>query len=152
MPGELVILVGLPASGKSSFYRQRFASTHAHLSKDLMPKAARDKAVRQLAALERALSGGGSAVVDDTNPSAADRAPLLEIARRHGARAVAYFFPPQLADSIRRNAQRTPNVPKVAIFTALKRLQPPDFAEGFDEICEVRIAAEGAFTVAARAR
>ena len=151
MAGELVILVGLPASGKTSFYRQRYAATHAHVSKDLMPRSARDKQARQLAAIERALAVGGSIVVDNTNPAVPDRAPLLEIARRHGARKVAYFFPPDLAESIRRNARRTPNVPKVAIFTTLKRLQPPAFEEGFDEIHDVRIAADGSFTVAARA-
>ena len=31
---ELVILVGLQGSGKSTFYRERFGSTHAHVSKD----------------------------------------------------------------------------------------------------------------------
>ena len=32
---ELVILVGLQASGKSTFFRERFAATHEHVSKDL---------------------------------------------------------------------------------------------------------------------
>jgi predicted kinase len=33
---ELAILVGLQASGKSSFYRARFAATHELVSKDLL--------------------------------------------------------------------------------------------------------------------
>ena len=33
---ECVILIGLPASGKSTFFRERFAGTHDHISKDLL--------------------------------------------------------------------------------------------------------------------
>jgi len=149
---ELIIFIGLPAAGKTSFFRERFAATHAHVSKDLMPRAARDKQAQQMAQLERALAAGTSVVVDNTNPRSADRAVLVEIGHRHGARVVAYFFEPRIADSIKRNAERTPQVPKVAIFTAAKRLQPPAFEEGFDEIHDVRIATGGGFSVVQRAR
>jgi len=37
---ECVILIGLPAAGKSTLYRDRFATTHLHISKDLWPTAA----------------------------------------------------------------------------------------------------------------
>jgi len=150
--GQLVIFVGLQAAGKSSFFRERFASTHAHVSKDLMPRAARDKESRQLAQIEQALLIGQPVVVDNTNPRAADRAPLIELARRYEARVVGYFFEPGIQDSLRRNAAREPQVPKVAIFTTAKKLQPPSFEEGFDEIHHVRLAEGGGFSVAQRAR
>ena len=152
MAGQLVIFVGLQAAGKSSFFRERFASTHAHVSKDLMPRAARDKESRQLAQIEQALLIGQPVVVDNTNPRAADRAPLIELARRYEARVVGYFFEPGIQDSLRRNAAREPQVPKVAIFTTAKKLQPPSFEEGFDEIHHVRLAGGGGFSVAQRAR
>jgi len=150
--GKLVIFVGLQAAGKSSFFRERFASTHAHVSKDLMPRAARDKDSRQLAQIEQALLIGQPVVVDNTNPRAADRAPLIELARRYEAGVVGYFFEPGIQDSLRRNAAREPQVPKVAIFTAAKKLQPPSFEEGFDEIHDVRLAEVGWFSVSQRAR
>ena len=152
MAGQLVIFVGLQAAGKSSFFRERFASTHAHVSKDLMPRAAHDKESRQLAQVEQALLIGQPVVVDNTNPRAADRAPLIELARRYEARVVGYFFEPGIQDSLRRNAAREPQVPKVAIFTTAKKLQPPSFEEGFDEIHHVRLAEGGGFSVAQRAR
>jgi predicted kinase len=34
---ELVVFVGLQASGKSTFFRERFAESHQHVSKDLFP-------------------------------------------------------------------------------------------------------------------
>ena len=152
MAGELVILIGLPGAGKTSFFRQRFAATHAHLSMDSMPRGVRDKQARQLEQVESALAGGGSAVLDNTNPRAADRAGPIAVARRHGARAVACFFAPVVGESIRRNAARTPAVPKVAIFATLKKLEPPSFEEGFDEIHDVRAGEGGAFSVVQRAR
>jgi len=147
---ELVIFVGLQAAGKSSFFRERFGATHAQVSKDLMPRAARDKDSRQLAQIEQALLIGHPVVVDNTNPRAADRAPLIVLARRFEAHVVGYFFEPRIQDSIRRNAAREPQVPKVAIFTTAKRLQPPSFEEGFDEIHDVRVAEGGGFSVVQR--
>ena len=149
---ELVLFVGLQGSGKSGYFASRYSGTHVHVSKDLFPPHARKKTDRQLRQIEQALATGRSVVVDNTNPRSADRAMLVELAHRHGARAVAYFFEPRIAESIKRNAERTPQVPKVAIFTTAKRLQPPAFEEGFDEIHDVRIAAEGGFSVVQRAR
>jgi predicted kinase len=117
-----------------------------------MPRAARDKRDREVEQIERALAGGTSVVVDNTNPRSADRASLVALARRHGARALAYFFEPKIGDSIRRNAERNPAVPKVAIFTTAKRLEPPSFDEGYDEIYDVRSAADGGFSVVQRGR
>jgi predicted kinase len=75
-------------------------------------------------------------VVDNTNAAAADRAPLIALARARGARVVGYFFPPDLAGSRARNARREgrARVPDVALYATLKRLQPPDLAEGFDQL------------------
>ena len=49
MTTELVLFVGLQASGKSSFYRARFAGTHDLVSKDRFPNN-RNPARRQRAA------------------------------------------------------------------------------------------------------
>jgi predicted kinase len=139
---EVVIVIGLPASGKSTFGRERFGA-HALVSKDLMPRSARDKGERQAREIEQALGAGGSVLVDNTNPRVEDRAPLIAMARRFGARAIGYFFPPDVSASLYRNERRAPKVPKVAIFLARKRMQPPSLAEGFDELYEVRLSERG---------
>ncbi|MBI2933036.1 MAG: hypothetical protein HYY16_15435 [Planctomycetes bacterium] len=54
---ELAILIGLQASGKSTFYRERFASTHVHVSKDLFPNA-RKPQQRQGKMIAEALAAG----------------------------------------------------------------------------------------------
>lgn len=147
MTPDLVLLVGLPASGKSTFCRERFADTHVHVSKDLMPRSA-DKAKRQRRQIEAALSEGRSVVVDNLNVSAAERGAALEAARPFGARVVVYRFAESVADCRERNAQRegAAHVPLVAIYAAAKRYEAPSLEEGIDEIHVVRLTGEG-FTI-----
>jgi len=54
MDVELVILVGLQASGKSTFFRERFAATHEHVSKGLF-RNNRNRNRRQRELVEAAL-------------------------------------------------------------------------------------------------
>ncbi len=44
---ELVLFIGLQASGKTSFYNTRFAHTHAHVSKDRLRKNRRPEPRQQ---------------------------------------------------------------------------------------------------------
>ena len=149
MDAECVVFVGLPASGKSTFFAQRFAATHRHISKDLWPSSS-DKAARQARELRAALSAGLPVVVDNTNPTLADRAAIMTIAREHGVRIVAYYFTASTREAIGRNRGREgrARVPDVAIFATAKRMVPPTREEGFDEIHAVRIGEEGRFEVA----
>jgi predicted kinase len=63
---ELIIRIGIQASGKSTFYRSRFASTHTLVSKDLL-RNNRQPVRRQAQLIAEALQAGRSVVVDNTN-------------------------------------------------------------------------------------
>jgi predicted kinase len=132
---ELIVFVGLPASGKSTYFRAHFAATHQHVSKDLMPNV-RGREARQLLEIERALAAGKSVVVDNTNPSPKERAPLIELGRRHGARILAYYFETNVRTAIMRNRERQgrERVPDVVIFVTQKKLVAPSIEEGFDDV------------------
>ena len=137
---ECVILIGLPASGKSSFYRERFAGTHDHVSKDLL-RNNRNPRRRQEQLLAESLALGHSVVVDNTNPTRDVRAPLIRLARQGNADVVGYFFRTEAGDALRRNRDREgrDRVPDVAIFATRKRLELPVYEEGFDRLYEVTL-------------
>jgi predicted kinase len=145
---ECIILVGLPGAGKTTFYRRRFATTHIHVSKDLWPHAT-GRDARQRRAIDEALASGRSVVVDNTNPTVADRAAVADVARARGARVIGYFFDVPTRAAIARNAGRSgrEQVPKVAIFTVAKRLERPVLNEGFDQLFRVEIGDDREFRV-----
>lgn len=132
---QLVVFVGLQGSGKTTYYHEHFAGTHVHVSKDLMGST-REKENRQREQIASALKEGRSVVVDNTNPTLYDRAPLIALARAHGARVIAYYFEAPVRMAVARNQQREgkARVPNVAIFATQKRLVPPSIDEGFDEV------------------
>ncbi|NMO21567.1 ATP-binding protein [Pyxidicoccus fallax] len=145
---ELVLFIGLQGSGKSSFYRQRFADTHVLVSKDLWPHARRKEA-RQRRYITEALAAGRSVVVDNTNPSPELREPLIALGREHGARVIGYCFASDLKLCLERNARREgrARVPDVALFATVKQLRRPSRAEGFDVLYHVTLCPEGDFRV-----
>lgn len=145
---ECVIFVGLPGAGKSSLYREKFAATHEKISKDLWPKAS-GREDRQRELIVTALTSGRSVVIDNTNPRVDDRAPLIRIAREHGAVVIGYFFNVNTRTAVARNAERTgrDKVPNVAIFTTAKRLERPTLAEGFDLLYQAEIGPDRALQI-----
>ena len=139
---EIIIFVGLQASGKSTFYRTHFAATHEHVSKDLLIKSKNmNKNQQQAERIERAFQEQRSIVVDNTNPTLQDRLPLIDLGRRYGATIIGYYFQPEISSSRKRNMQRTgkEQVPEKAIFITAHRLMPPSYAEGFDTLYYVCI-------------
>jgi predicted kinase len=147
---DLIIFVGLQGSGKSTFFQQRFAATHTLVSKDRL-HTTKHKQRRQMQLLEEALHAGQNVVVDNTNPTPEDRAPLIAAGRGYGARIIGYYFPARLGEVLARNRAREglARVPDIAIFATAKRLRAPTLAEGFDELFEVHTSDENGFLVAA---
>lgn len=146
---EIAVFVGLQAAGKSTFYERHLAHSHVLVSKDLFPRAARNKQQRQMRLVEAALSAGRPVAVDNTNPSPEEWAPLVAVGRAHGATVTAYWFPPDLAGSLRRNAARKgrEHVPDIGIHATHKRLRKPSLLDGFDNVLEVRFDGHGGFEV-----
>jgi hypothetical protein len=60
---------------------------------------------------------------------------------------IGYFFEPDAQGAFARNRARLRPVPAAGLFGTLKRLQPPQRAEGFDRLHRVRVRPEGGFVV-----
>jgi predicted kinase len=145
---EVVILVGLQGSGKSTFYRTFYQSTHVLVSKDRL-RNNRNPQRRQMQLIEVALEEGRSVVVDNTNPTEEDRAPIIVMARAYAAESVGFCFESHLQSCLDRNAARTgrEKVPDKALYITLRRLRKPALSEGFDRLYRVQVAPAGQFVV-----
>ena len=141
---EAVIFVGIQASGKSSFYRERFFDTHLRISLDMLKTR-----YREWSLLRACIEAKQPFVVDNTNPSVEERARYTEIARSGGFRLVGYYFRSPPKEALTRNARRTgkARIPEKGILGTHKRLRVPRLEEGFDELYYVRIDGTGRFVV-----
>ncbi|MGR4878681.1 AAA family ATPase [Streptomyces sp. LARHCF249] len=146
---DVAVLVGLQAAGKSTFYEQGLSSRYELVSKDRFPRGARNKQQRQMRLVEEHLAAGRRVAVDNTNPSPREWGPLVDLAHARGATVTAYWFPPDPAGSLRRNAARAgrERVPDVGVLATLKQLRKPSPADGFDMVREVRFDGRGGFEV-----
>jgi predicted kinase len=128
---EAVLLIGIQGSGKTTFYRERFADTHAHISLDVLKTRGRERD-----ALYGCLRNRQPFVIDNTNVRAAERAVYIAAAKQAGFRVVGYFFDVPLREALRRNARRegAGKIPPVGVVGTFKRQERPDVAEGFDEL------------------
>ena len=121
----LVLLIGVAASGKSTFARRHFAATEV-LSSDAMRAMIADDPGAQGATddafdllhriLAMRLRRGRLTVVDATNVEDWARSELLAVARRHRRPAVAIVLDLPLEVALERNAARdAPRPPPAAL-------------------------------------
>ena len=145
---DLVIFIGLQATGKSSFFDRYFASTHELVSKDCF-RNNKKPSRRQTYLIETALKAGNSVVVDNTNPTIEDRASLIQLGRSYSAEIIGYYFESHLKSCLERNQQREgkARVPDIGIYATLHKLTKPNYAEGFDKLFYVSIVGDGNFQV-----
>ena len=141
---EAVIFVGLQGAGKSTFYKERFFATHLRVNLDMLKTRHREKRLVQVC-----VETGQPFVVDNTNPSRAEREFYVRTAKAAGFRVVGYYFRSRVEDCQRRNDQRPPSqqVPLKGILGTAGRMELPSRDEGFDDLFYVRIDDAGGFVI-----
>lgn len=138
-----IIFTGIQASGKSTFYKQYFSPDFVHINLDTLHTR-----YQEAKRLEACLQQNLSFVVDNTNPTCADRKKYIEAAKEHGYKVLGYFFQSIIKDCTGRNSERSgkAKVPDKAIVYTSNRLELPRYEEGYDQLYFVSIR-DGGFHV-----
>ncbi|MBD5473326.1 MAG: ATP-binding protein [Lachnospiraceae bacterium] len=130
-----IIFIGIQASGKSTFYHERFKD-HVHINLDTLHTRNKETML-----LQECVESGCSFVVDNTNPTRVGREKYIRVARDNNYRIHGYYFQSSVSDCIARNRKREgqARVPDQAVAGTHRKLELPEYEEGFDELFYVRL-------------
>lgn len=129
----MFILIGIPASGKSTFCQQYFSNIRIISLDTLKTRNNEDKQLYDV------LSFLQSFVIDNTNTTRDERKKYINLAKAHHYNVVGIYFQSMVDKSIQRNEFRENKVSKRAILSKAKQLEQPNYNEGFDELYYVKI-------------
>lgn len=129
---EMVILVGFPGCGKTTFYHRFFAPLgYVHVNRDTLKSK-----VKCLAVTREAWASGKSVVVDNTNPSSAARMEYIRIVAGEKGKGTSplpirvFIFQHSLQEAMHWNEVRYQSgvldsrIPAVAFFSFRKQFTP----------------------------
>eukprot|EP00754_Rhynchopus_humris_P038250 Rhum_TRINITY_DN20904_c0_g1::Rhum_TRINITY_DN20904_c0_g1_i1::g.172559::m.172559/K08073/PNKP; bifunctional polynucleotide phosphatase/kinase len=136
---ELVMFVGPPASGKSTFAQHFIDAGYTHVNRDTLKTPA-----KCLKLTRETLAAKGSVVVDNTNPKPETREEYIKIAQKNGVPVRCFYFTAskELAKHLNvmrevlTNGERR-HVPDIAYNMYYSGFEEPTKDEGFQEITEI---------------
>lgn len=127
---EVIILIGLQASGKSTFFRAKFKDSHTIISNDLLKRNG------EWDLINSCLETNQNMVIDNTNYSIEKRQAYIDKVKPHHYKIIGYYFEMDFARSIKWNMQREKSkiIPRQGIQMIFKKMEIPTISEGYDEL------------------
>ena len=142
---KLVITVGLPGSGKSTYLaRLGVNAISSDEIRRLIIDDPHDQTIhkRVFAAIrylvrQRIAASRPETYVDATHLTPWERRPYVKIAQRYRCKLEALYFDVPVEVCIERNRERQPMVPEEAIREMARRMIPPAKKEGFIRVVRI---------------
>jgi len=122
---ELIVFVGMPGSGKSTYYRKNLKD-HIHIEQDKI--GTRKNLLKEL---DKSLLTDKSIVIDSTNPLQENRLEYYEKAKKHNYNIKVLYF---LVNGTGFNKLREKPVPDIVYHIYFKKLEPPNIENTPGEI------------------
>lgn len=144
---ELIICVGYPASGKSSFVKTHIVP-HGYVYVNQDTLKTRDRCVK---ACKEGLASGKSVIVDNTNPEASTRRLYIQLAKEAKVPVRCFYFGENegLAQHnnyyralYKKSAEKRDVLSIIAYRTFKSRLQVPTVTEGYSEVKQIHFKFE----------
>ena len=144
--GTITLAVGLPGSGKSTYFARRGIqplcsdTIRLWLLDDETDQSAQHRVFLTLRGLlqTRLRLGRKRNYVDATNLTSRERRPYVRLAAQYGYNVHAIYFDVPLETCLRRNQRRHRKVSRAVMQRMARRLAPPSRSEGFTRILTVK--------------
>jgi predicted kinase len=145
--GVVVLAIGLPGSGKSSWFKRHNVTPlssdmmRALLFDDIREQRFQDLVFSNLRSMLKArlIAKRPMNYVDATNLTPQERAHWIKLAKDYGYEVQAVFFDVPLDVCIERHQRRDLVVPEDVMRRMAGKMKPPAFEEGFAKITVVRV-------------
>uniref|UniRef100_A0A8C9WDR4 Polynucleotide kinase 3'-phosphatase n=1 Tax=Scleropages formosus TaxID=113540 RepID=A0A8C9WDR4_SCLFO len=138
---EVVVAVGYPASGKSTFFHKHIVPKgYVYVNRDTLGSWQ-----NCVSACERGLKEGRSVAVDNTNPDPESRKRYLDVSQKMGVPCRCFLFTTSLEQAKHNNrfremmpANKHATVNDMIFHSYKNKFIEPSLSEGFSEILKIR--------------
>jgi predicted kinase len=149
--GVVVLAIGLPGSGKSSWFKRHNVvplssdRVRSLLFDDVREQRFQDLVFSNLRSMLKArlIAKRPMNYVDATNLTPQERQHWIKLAKDYQYEVQAVFFDVPLEVCLERHQRRDRVVPEDAMRRMAAKLKPPGFEEGFAKITVVRVKKKG---------
>jgi len=142
---EMVILIGYPASGKSSIAEQiQSISYYNEIICDIINRDTLKTINKCLKVCETSIKKDKNVIIDNTNPDKKTREKFIKLAQKYKYKIVCIEMKTSMIESMHNNYFRAFNfnkqlIPKIAYNVYKSKYKTPTILEGFKEIIQMRI-------------